>query len=116
LLCSLVGVAGGVVLVPLLATCNVPLRNCIGTSAALGLPISVAGALGYVVTGLGKTHLPPLSVGYIYLPALFGLVLGAFITVPLGARIAQRIPVRWLRRLFALFLSILAVKMVLSLF
>ena len=115
-LCSLVGVAGGILIVPLLSMCNVPMRNSIGTSAALGLPISMAGAAGYIMTGLGQSHLPPYSIGYIYIPALSGLVLGSFVTVPFGARIAHAIPVARLKQTFAVVLSLLAVKMVFSLF
>ena len=114
--CSLVGVAGGILIVPLLAMCNIPMRNCIGTSAAIGLPISVAGAAGYIANGLSKGHLPPYSIGYVYIPALSGLVLGTFVTVPLGARIAHSMPVGRLKQVFAIMLSILALKMVISLF
>jgi uncharacterized protein len=116
LLCSLVGVAGGILIVPLLAMCNVPMRNCIGTSAAVGLPISLAGAAGYVVAGLAKAHLPSYSIGYVYIPALSGLVLGTFVTVPFGARVAHTIPVTRLKKIFAIVLSVLAVKMVIALF
>jgi uncharacterized membrane protein YfcA len=115
-LCSLVGVAGGILIVPLLTMCNVPMRNGIGTSAAVGLPISIAGAAGYVLMGLGKIHLPPYCIGYVYIPALSGLVLGTFVTVPLGARIAHTIPVARLKQIFAIVLSTLAVRMVISLF
>ena len=112
---SLVGVGGGVVTIPLLTTWNVPLINCIGTSAAISLPISFAGAAGYIVTGLAKTHLPPLSLGYVYLPALVGLVVGSFITVPFGARMAHAMPALILKRIFVIILLILASKMLYSL-
>lgn len=112
---SLVGAGGGVISIPLMTLCNVPMRNAIGTSAALGLPIAIAGAAGYVVAGLDKGHLPALSLGYVYLPALAGIVLGTFLTVPGGARAAQRLPVRVLRKIFAVILLVLAGKMLGSL-
>jgi len=115
-LCSLVGVAGGILIVPLLAMSNVPIRNCIGTSAAVGWPISIAGAVGYILIGLGKTDLPAYSIGYVYIPALSGLVLGTFLTVPSGARVAHSISVSRLKQIFAIVLAVLAVKMVISLF
>jgi uncharacterized membrane protein YfcA len=96
--------------------CNVPLRNAIGTSAALGLPIAIAGSIGFIATGLGKDHLPPLSLGYIYLPALVGIVVGTFITVPWGARMAHSMPVTRLKKIFAVILFILATRMLWSLF
>jgi len=113
---SLVGVAGGVITIPLLMRCNVPIRNCIGTAAAIGLPICIGGAAGYIVTGFNKTHLPPLTLGYVYLPALLGLVVGSFMTVPYGAHIAHRISAGGLKRIFAIVLLLLAAKMAWSLF
>jgi uncharacterized membrane protein YfcA len=113
---SLVGVGGGVMTIPLMSLCNVPMRQTIGTSAALGLPIALAGTVGFVVTGLGKDHLPALSVGYVYLPAMVGIVIGTFVTVPWGARMAHALPVTWLKKIFAVILFILATKMLWSLF
>ena len=113
---SLVGVGGGVMTIPLMSLCNVPMRQAIGTSAALGLPIAIAGAVGFIVTGLGKDHLPALSLGYVYLPALVGIVIGTFVTVPWGARMAHSMPVTTLKRIFAVILFILATRMLWSLF
>jgi uncharacterized membrane protein YfcA len=113
---SLVGVGGGVMTIPLMSLCNVPMRQAIGTSAALGLPIAIAGTVGFIVTGLGKDHLPALSVGYVYLPALVGIVIGTFVTVPWGARMAHTMPVTRLQKIFAVILFILATRMLWSLF
>ena len=113
---SLVGVGGGVMTIPLMSHCNVPMRQAIGTSAALGLPIAIAGTVGFMATGLGKDHLPALSVGYVYLPALAGIVIGTFITVPWGARMTHRMPVTTLTKIFAVILFILATRMLWSLF
>jgi uncharacterized membrane protein YfcA len=113
---SLVGVGGGVMTIPLMSLCNVPMRQAIGTSAALGLPIAVAGTVGYMVNGLGKDHLPALSVGYVYVPALVGIVVGTFITVPWGAKMAHTMPVTRLQKIFAVILFILATRMLWTLF
>jgi uncharacterized membrane protein YfcA len=102
--------------IPFMSLCNVPMRQAIGTSAALGLPIAIAGTVGFIVTGLGKDHLPALSLGYVYLPALIGIVLGTFITVPWGARLTHRMPVSTLKKTFAVILFILATRMLWSLF
>lgn len=114
-LSSLVGAGGGVISIPLMLACDVPMRNAIATSAALGLPIAIAGAVGYILTGLGKDHLPALTIGYVYLPALVGLVIGTFVTVPAGARAAHSMPVKRLKRIFAVILFIMAGKMLLTL-
>jgi uncharacterized membrane protein YfcA len=113
---SLVGIGGGVMTIPLMSLCNVPMRQAVGTSAALGLPIAIAGTVGYIVTGLDKDHLPALSLGYVYVPALIGIVIGTFVTVPSGARMAHTIPVTRLKKIFAVILFILATKMLWSLF
>jgi uncharacterized membrane protein YfcA len=113
---SLVGAGGGVISIPLMILCNVSMRHAIGTSAALGLPIAIAGTAGYILTGLGQDHLPPLSLGYVYIPALIGLVIGTFVTVPYGARAAHRLPVPILKKIFGVIFFILATRMLLSLF
>ena len=113
---SLVGAGGGVVSIPLMVLCNVPMRNAVGTSAALGLPIALAGTVGYVFTGLGEPGLPAMSLGYVYLPALIGIVIGTFVTVPLGAWLAHSMPVKQLKQVFALILFALAARMLWSVF
>lgn len=115
-LSALVGVGGGIMTIPLMSMCNVPMRNAIGTSAALGLPIAIAGTIGFIATGLGKDHLPPFSVGYVYLPALIGIVIGTLVTVPWGAKMAHTLPVPRLKKIFAVILFILATRMLWTLF
>ena len=68
--------AGGVITIPLLARCNVPLRQAIGTSAAFGLPVAVTATVGYIWSGLGKDALPPHTLGYVFLPALAAVLVG----------------------------------------
>jgi uncharacterized membrane protein YfcA len=113
---SLVGAGGGVVTIPLMTMRNMPMRHAIGTSAALGLPIAITATVSYIVAGLAKDQLPPLSLGYVYLPALVGIVVGTFVTVPWGARTAHRIPVPLLKKVFAVILFLLATKMLWTLF
>ncbi|MCA1853260.1 MAG: sulfite exporter TauE/SafE family protein, partial [Beggiatoa sp.] len=57
-LSTLLRIGGGTLTVPLLVYCNVPLHQAVGTSAACGLPIALAGALGFVVAGWGEVGLP----------------------------------------------------------
>ena len=113
---SLVGAGGGLLSIPLMTMCNVPMRNAVGTSAALGLPIAIAGTAGYIYTGLGQDHLPPLSLGYVYVPALVGIVIGTFVTVPVGAKLAHTMPVSRLKKIFAVLLFLMATKMLWTLF
>ena len=108
---SLVAAGGAFLSIPFLAWCNVPLRRAIGTAAANGFPIAVAGTAGYVVQGLRASALPAASFGYVYLPALALIVATSMLVAPLGARLAHRLPVKRLRILFALMLYALALRM-----
>ncbi len=109
---SWVGIGGGTLSVPFMLWHNVPLHRAIATSAAIGFPIAAAGAVGYVLGGWAVNGLPAGSLGFVYLPALAGIVLGSVLTAPLGARTAHRLPVRPLKRIFALLLFTLALRMV----
>jgi uncharacterized protein len=110
-LCALVGAAGGIITIPLMTMFNVPMRHAIGTSAAFGLPVAMAGTAGYVWSELSAKHLPSQALGYVFVPALIAVVLGTALTVPAGARLAHRMPVAALKRIFGIILWILATKM-----
>jgi uncharacterized protein len=112
---SLVGIGGGTMSVPFLVWCNIAIHRAIGTSAAIGFPIALAGALGYVVNGLSAA-LPPYSLGFVYLPALLGIAATSIITAPLGAKLGHSLPIDKLRKIFALLLIVVGTKMLLSLF
>ncbi len=112
---ALVGIGGGSLSVPFMMWCNVAAHRAIGTSAAIGFPIAIAGAIGYMVNNLGATGLPAYSLGYIYLPALVFIVCFSVLTAPLGAKLAHALPVDKLKRIFSLFLYVVATKMAWSL-
>ena len=108
--------AGGAFLsIPFLAWCNLPLKRAIGTAAANGFPIAVAGTAGYILNGLRVEGLPEGSLGYVYLPALAIIVAASMPLAPLGARLAHRLPVKRLRMVFALMLYALALRMLVNL-
>lgn len=111
---ALVGIGGGTMSVPFLVWCNLPMRGAVATSAALGLPIAVTGALMFGVTGSGRSELPDWASGYVHWQALAGIVLTSVPFAPLGARLAHRLPTRTLRRVFALFLIVVAGGMLLA--
>jgi len=110
-LSALVAIGGGSLTVPWLTRCNVPIQQAIGTSAAIGLPIAVFGTAGYIWNGYSAARLPEWSLGYIYLPALVCMLAASTLAAPSGARLAHRLPVVLLKRIFALLLIVLAVKM-----
>lgn len=113
---ALVAIGGGSLSVPFMTWCNVKMQNAIGTSAAIGLPIALAGAAGYLINGWGSAGLPEWSVGYVYLPALVAVSLVSMFTAPLGARLAHRLPVATLKKVFAGVLIVLSLKMLHTVF
>jgi uncharacterized membrane protein YfcA len=92
--------------------CGVTMHVAIGTGAAVGVPIAVIGTLGFILAGLRVEHLPGATLGFVYLPALFALVVGSMTTARYGARAAHRLPVLTLKRVFACLLYVLAARMV----
>jgi uncharacterized membrane protein YfcA len=108
---SFVGIGGGSLTVPYLTWCNVSIHNAIGTSAAVGFPIALAGALGYLVNGLGIEGMPGPHLGFIYLPALLGIAGASIFTAPLGVRLSHTLPVSSLKKVFACLLFAMAGQM-----
>lgn len=108
MLSGLVAAGGAFISIPFMTWCNVPVINAVATSAALGFPIALANVAGYSAAGWSVTGLPPYSFGYIWLPALFVIVIFSVTTAPLGAAAAHQLPVRRLKRVFAMMLYMLA--------
>ena len=111
---TLVGIGGGTMTVPFLAHCRLEMRSAVGSSAACGFPIAVAGALALSVAGWDVPQLPPWSTGYVYWPAACVVALASIFAAPLGVRLAHTLPVRTLRRAFAVLLVMVGMKLMLS--
>lgn len=108
LLSSLVGAGGAFVSVPFMTWCNVKIQNAVGTSAALGFPIALAGTVGYIWAGVGLPEMPWGAVGYLYLPALLVISTASVLLAPVGARVAHGMDIKPLKRVFAVVLYGLA--------
>jgi uncharacterized protein len=113
---SLAAMGGGALTVPCLIWCNIRPHVAIGTSAAVGLPIAIGGTVGYIWNGWGHPGLPPGSLGFVYLPALGVVLIASVLMAPLGARLAHRLPIKVLKRVFSALLLVLSAKMLWSLF
>jgi uncharacterized protein len=113
---ALVAIGGGSLSVPFMTWCNVRMQQAVGTSAAIGLPISLAGAAGYWINGWGILALPQHCAGYVYLPALVAISVVSSFTAPWGAKLAHRLPVPTLKKIFAALLLVLSSKMLHTLF
>ncbi len=112
---SFVGIGGGTLSVPFLIYCNVNTKRAIGTSCAIGLPIALAGAIGYMVSGLNVSNLPSHSLGFVYLPAFVIIATASLISAPVGAVLVQKLSIKKLKKIFALLLIVIGIKMLLSL-
>lgn len=113
-LSAIVGIGGGSLTVPFLIWCNIHMRQAVATSAACGLPIALAGSVGFIVTGFNAADLPAWSLGYVYGPALIGVAFASMLTAPLGAKLAHTLPTDSLKKIFAVFLAVIGTKMLLG--
>jgi uncharacterized membrane protein YfcA len=100
--------------VPFLTWCNMNTHRAIGTVAALGFPVAIAGAIGYAIAGLNVPDLPKWSVGFVYLPAFVGISVTSVLVAPYGARLAHKLKGPTLRRIFAVFLILVGAKVAIS--
>ena len=108
---GLVGAGGGLISIPYMTWCNVPIHTAVATSAALGFPIALANGAGYVISGWNQASPLPGSLGYLYLPALAVIAVASVVMAPLGARAAHSLNVRQLKRAFAVLLYGVALYM-----
>ena len=107
---GLLGIGGGILAVPFLARCNIPMTSATGTSAACTLVIGCLGTLNFIWHGWNTVTLP-WSTGYIYWPAVLGISLTSVLLAPIGAKWTQRLPIPILKRTFALFLLLIGMQM-----
>jgi uncharacterized membrane protein YfcA len=113
---SLMGVSGGSLSNIVLTLYGKPLHNAVATSSGLGVPITIAGALGFMLAGWPhEALLPPFSLGFV---SLIGLVVMAPVssyTAPYGARLAHRLSRRSLEIVFSIFLLLVSLRFLVSL-
>lgn len=108
---SMLGLSGGTLNIPFLLWCNVEMRQAIAVSIACSVTISSIGALNLMHMGYGLPNLPPWSTGYIYWPSVIGIVVASPIFTYLGAKLSHSLNLNLLKKFFAVFLLILAVRM-----
>lgn len=112
-LSAVVGIGGGSMTVPLLVWRGVAPVGAIGTSSACGVAIGLASAVGYAWHAPAGV-LPAHAVGYVYLPAAIGVAIASVLAAPWGTRLAHRLHGDVLKRIFALFLVVVAVSLLVA--
>ena len=110
-LASLVGAGGAFITVPFMIWCNVKPHIAMATSSGLGFPVALAATIGYIYGSWHNPDLPPGALGYVYLPAVACIVTGSIFTAPFGARMARKLNVTQLKRIFGVILFFMAAFM-----
>ncbi|MEM8934838.1 MAG: sulfite exporter TauE/SafE family protein [Pseudomonadota bacterium] len=108
---AMMGIGGGTLGVPIMTLFGYPAQRAVATASGMGLIISIPGAMSFIIAGLGAEGLPPASLGYV---SLLGFILITPMTVamaPVGVSIAHAISHKMLKRAFAVFLAITAIRM-----
>lgn len=100
LLSNILGIGGGVIIVPYLSAYRVAEKKAIGTSVAISFFISLLGAIFYLIFGLSDVGLG-IAFGYIYLPAFVFLSISSYFAAPYGVKLAHYLPAKTLRKYFA---------------
>ncbi|ACJ30474.1 Conserved hypothetical protein [Shewanella piezotolerans WP3] len=114
IIAGMMGIGGGVLLIPFLTWCGLQMRYAIGFSSATGLLIALFGSIGYTLAGWNVDTLPEGTIGFIYLPALVGIATTSILIAPLGAKAATNWPTAKLKKIFAVFLAFVGLKLVLT--
>lgn len=109
---AMLGIGGGTLSVPFLLWNRVDIRTAVGTAATCGLPIAIAGAAGFAISGWKVAAPAGLNSGFIYWPAVFWIALASVPMAPVGARLAHSLPRTMLQRVFALLLALIGLKMI----
>ncbi|EGU37431.1 hypothetical protein VIBRN418_03938 [Vibrio sp. N418] len=113
-LSAMIGIGGGALLVPLLTFFSLDMKKAIGCASACGIVIAIFGSIGYISSGSRHLLLADGFAGFVYLPALFGIVCTSWFTAPFGARATKTLPVATIKKVFAVLLMLMAANMMMS--
>tara|TARA_R110000868_G_scaffold380784_1_gene646967 strand:+ start:142162 stop:142950 length:789 start_codon:yes stop_codon:yes gene_type:complete len=110
---SMVGAGGGIFFVPFLLYCGYQTRMVIGVSSAISWSVGLLSTLIYIAISYSAVHVP-WATGYVYWPAVLGIVITSFFFARVGVKLSQVFPVSILRKMFAALLIVVAVKMLMG--
>jgi uncharacterized protein len=111
---TLLGIGGGSLTVPFLLWCNVNIRNAVAVSSACGFPIAVAGTTALIIVGWDNADVPATSISYLYWPAALIIIAMTIFFASVGARLVHYFSVLTLKRIFAVLLLIVGLRMLLQ--
>jgi len=109
---SLMGIGGGALSVSLMLMCAVPIKRAIATASGIGVFISIPATIGWIISGLGVEGRPEFSAGYVNIIGFLCIALSLIFIVPYGARATHKMDQKKLRRVFGIFLLVVAINMI----
>ena len=107
----LMGIGGGSFGVPVMSLFNTPIHRAVATAAGFGVVIAVPSVIGFLFIELDPETRPPLTIGAVNLVAFVLVIAMTLITAPIGARLAHGMDPKPLKRVFAVFLVLVALNM-----
>ncbi len=111
LLSVLMGIGGGSFGVPLMTLYNTAIHRAVATAAGFGVIIAVPSVIGFLFVSIDPATRPPYSIGAINLPAFAIVIAMTLLTTPIGVRMAHAMDPKPLKRVFAVFLILVALNM-----
>lgn len=113
-LSGLFGIGGGSLVVPLLNIYQVNITRAVAIASVTGFPVAISGTFGYLIMGLNAQHLPEHAIGYIYWPALLGIVVTSTYFAKLGAKVTHGLDPQKLKRAFAVLMLFIAIDLLVT--
>ena len=114
---TLVAIGGAVLIVPYLMSRGLGMRRAIGSSAAIGLSIAISGTIGYAINGQMSTNEwanNEAIIGFVHIPSVIIISIFGFIMAPVGVKFSTKLPVAVLKKIFAILLVCLSIKMLMN--
>ncbi|WP_336974375.1 sulfite exporter TauE/SafE family protein [Sphingobium aromaticiconvertens] len=108
---ALLGIGGGTIAIMVMTLCGRSIHRAIATASGIGTLIAIPSAIGFALIGLKETGLPWGSLGYVNVPATLAIASMSVLTAPLGVAAAHNLPAHILKRVFGVYLVIIAVIM-----
>lgn len=104
---TLLGIGGGILIIPVLLKFKIPLKKAVGTSSFIVLLTAIIGSISFFLLGMSKED-SPTHFGYLYLPAFFVIGIISIFSAQMGANFAKRLQTSILRKVFGYSLIIIA--------
>jgi len=114
---TLVAIGGAALIVPYLISKGLEMRRAIGSSAAIGFPIAISGTIGYAINGhINADELTnnEAIIGFVHIPSVMIISIFGFIMAPIGVKMSTKLPIKVLKKIFAVLLVCLSIKMLMN--